>query len=41
MGREFSLTSPPVWDGMAVARGKLYIVTQDGKIRCLGQPVKP
>jgi len=41
VGREFSLTSPPVWDGMAVARGRLYIVTTDGKIQCYGQPVKP
>ena len=41
VGRELPLKSAPVWDGMAVARGHLYIVTEDGKIQCYGQPVKP
>lgn len=29
------LESPPVWDGMAAAAGRLYISTADGKITCL------
>jgi len=28
------LTSPPVFDGMAAARGKLYLSSADGSIRC-------
>jgi len=32
---EYSLNSPPVWDGMAAANGRLYIATQDGRIVCL------
>jgi len=31
---EYKLDSPPVWNGMAIAGGKLYVATQDGKIRC-------
>jgi len=31
---EYKLDSPPVWNGMAIAYGKLYLATQDGKIRC-------
>ena len=34
----FELDSPPVWDGMVVARGRLYIATVDGKIKCIGKP---
>lgn len=41
VGREFPLDSPPVWDGMAVAHGRIFIVTTDGKIQCYGQPKKP
>jgi hypothetical protein len=41
VARELPLKSTPVWDGMAVARGRLYIVTEDGNIQCYGQPVKP
>jgi len=41
IGRQFPLNTTPVWDGMAVARGRLYIVTTDGKIQCFGQPPKP
>ena len=26
----------PAWDGMAIARGRLYYVTQDGRLLCLG-----
>ncbi len=28
------LAAPPVWDGMAVARGRLYLATTDGKVLC-------
>jgi hypothetical protein len=36
MGSEIKLPSPPVWDGMAVARGRLYVATVDGKVICFG-----
>ena len=26
----------PLWDGMAVAGGRLYVTTQDGKLLCIG-----
>ena len=29
------LESPPVWDGMAAAGGRLYLSTADGTVRCL------
>jgi hypothetical protein len=29
------LPSPPVWDGMASAGGRIYISTTDGKVHCL------
>lgn len=32
---EHRLSAPPVWDGMAAANGRLYIVTLDGKVICL------
>ena len=35
---EYKLDSPPVWDGMAAANGKLYLVTMDGKVTCLAGP---
>ncbi len=28
--------APPIWDGMAVAHGRLYVATQDGRLICLG-----
>ena len=31
---ELKLDSPPVWDGMIAANGRLYIATQDGKVLC-------
>jgi hypothetical protein len=37
MGDELKLGSPPVWDGMAVAQGKLYVATVDGKVLCFGK----
>jgi len=27
----------PLWDGLAVAGGRLYVSTRDGKVLCLGQ----
>jgi outer membrane protein assembly factor BamB len=38
MGSELKLKSPPVWDGMAVAQGRLYVSTLDGKVLCFGKP---
>jgi hypothetical protein len=34
---EYRLDAAPVWDSIAVARGRLYIATQDGKLRCFGE----
>ena len=34
---ETTLPSMPVWDGMAAARGKLYITLTDGSTMCLGE----
>ena len=31
------LTSPPVWDGMVVARGSLFVATVDGRLKCFSQ----
>jgi outer membrane protein assembly factor BamB len=33
---EYNLESPPVWDGMAAANGRLYLATNDGKVLCFG-----
>jgi outer membrane protein assembly factor BamB len=33
---ECKLDAPPVWDGMAVANGRLFISLQDGCLMCLG-----
>ncbi|HID07901.1 MAG TPA: hypothetical protein EYP10_12230 [Armatimonadetes bacterium] len=33
---EYRLPSPPVFDGMIAAMGRLFICTQDGKVICLG-----
>ncbi|MEI7728722.1 MAG: PQQ-binding-like beta-propeller repeat protein [Verrucomicrobiota bacterium] len=38
MGEGIDMQSPPVWDGMAVARGCLFMSTQDGKVICYGKP---
>ncbi len=32
---EFPLDSPPVWDGMIAAGGRLYLCTLDHRVRCL------
>ncbi len=37
---DLELKSPPVWDGMAVAQGHLFIACTDGVLRCFGAPKK-
>jgi len=32
---ECKLQSPPVWDGLVAANGRLYMATQDGSVICL------
>jgi outer membrane protein assembly factor BamB len=34
---EYKLDSPPVFNGMAAANGRLYLVTVDGEVRCFGK----
>jgi hypothetical protein len=34
---QMAVPAAPVWDGMAVAGGKLVITTVDGRVLCLGQ----
>jgi len=34
---EYKLQSPPVWDGMAAANGRLYIASADGDVLCMGE----
>jgi len=34
--REIKLDSPPVWDGLAVSGGRIFIASVDGRIVCLG-----
>jgi hypothetical protein len=34
---EYALDAPPAWDGMAAARGRLYIATLDGRVLCMGR----
>jgi len=41
MGAEIKLKSPPVWDGMAIARGRVFVATTDGKVVCFGSPKDP
>jgi hypothetical protein len=36
-GNSLDLDSPPVWDGMVIARGRLYVVTVDGQVKCFGK----
>jgi hypothetical protein len=36
----YELDSPPVFDGMAAAGGRLYLTTVDGRVRCFG-PGRP
>lgn len=35
---EYRLDSLPVWDGMAAARGRLYLATTNGKVICFSGP---
>ena len=30
------LDHPPVWDGMAIAQGRIYVSTTNGKVQCFG-----
>ena len=32
---QLQLPSPPVWDGMAAAKGKLYVAMEEGAVACL------
>ena len=34
---ECKLGSPPVFDGMAAAAGRLYLSTLDGRVTCMGR----
>ncbi|MDY0170999.1 MAG: PQQ-binding-like beta-propeller repeat protein, partial [Thermoguttaceae bacterium] len=34
---EYSLASPPVFDGMVAAAGRLYLATLDGRVVCMGE----
>ncbi len=35
---DVKLDSPPVWDGLAIAQGRLYVASVDGKVTCYGKP---
>ena len=35
------LSSPPAFDGMSAALGRLYLATRDGKVICLGEAARP
>jgi outer membrane protein assembly factor BamB len=37
---DFKMESPPIWDGVAVAQGRLLISGVDGKLTCYGKPKK-
>ncbi len=34
---EYKLDAAPIWDSIAAAGGRLYIATQDGRLRCFGK----
>ena len=34
---ELQLPAPPAFDGLAAAGGRLYLATQDGRLRCFGK----
>ena len=36
MVAEYSLPAPPVFDGMAAARGRLFVAGTDGSVVCFG-----
>ncbi len=33
---EYKLNAAPVWDGIAIAGGQVYISLADGTVQCLG-----
>ena len=33
---EYPLDAAPIWDGLAVASGRLYLSLNDGRVMCLG-----
>jgi len=36
---EYKLDSPPAWDGLAIANGRLFLSLADGRVRCMvGEP---
>jgi len=37
---EYPLSAEPVWDGIAAARGRLYVALKSGQILCLGEESK-
>lgn len=41
MSAEIKLPSPPVWDGVAAAYGRVYLSTKSGKVLCLGSASVP
>ncbi len=34
---EVALPAPPVFDGMAAARGRLFVSLKDGTVQCFGE----
>ena len=34
---EYRLDNPPIFDGMVAAKGRLFMVTQDGHLLCMGK----
>ncbi len=37
--RDYDLASPPVFDGLIAAYGRLYLAARDGKLTCMAEPV--
>ncbi len=37
-GQELDMDSPPVWDGMVAAQGRLFAALVNGKVVCFGVP---
>ena len=34
---QYNIDSPPVFDGMAAANGRLYMAMMDGSVLCMGE----
>ncbi len=34
---DFKLDRPPVWDGMSIAHGCIFVATTDGRVQCYGR----